>query len=171
MKNSQNAFQRWRALLKILEKDDYTNFLSSEEKTKRKILECFQKILEYRDSEIEGGICQLWLKPPVYSDEADEEYCKLIRFGGYEIIGDGDTILQSDMIILESYDSNQYILYYNYQNINRFCDYMQDVINAFEDEVCNIYDDIFQDEFNQKINKIIDYYCDFIDYDYYYGDE
>lgn len=146
IQKSNRAFQRLKALLKILEENDYSNFFSSKEKVQKKILKCLDEILQYRDSEIDGGICR------IYTD------C--------EIITNEQIILESDIIILKKDGCNYNINLYDYQNMNRFCNDMKDIIKAFENEVHHLYDGVFQDEFYKKINKIIDNYWDFIDYDY-----
>ena len=169
LKNENNAFERIEALLDILKENNYTNFCTDSEKIKKEILHCLNELLKkvntvFNDDEF----IKLWIPYDTYSDEADEHYCELIRFGGYEILYDGEEIVEADVIILQKHDGNQTLDCYTYQNINSFCNQMKIAFDYYENDIIDVDDDEYIKESNKELNDIIDeYWMNTIEYDYY----
>ena len=169
---SCNGFNRFNALLFVFGHDFGSakiNFLSDINKVKEEFLKCIPDILNLMNESIDDGFIKLWLpNHNIYSNEEDEKYCELIRFGGYSILEDGQKILNADAIILKDEESIQTLEYYTYKNMNQLCDYITELFEFYKEDVFNVGDKEYEQEINKKLNKIIDQYWKDgkIDFDY-----
>lgn len=172
-----NAFSRFDALLFIFGHhfgNEILYFATNINKVKRELLKCFQKMLiernkleEQKEKEYKDYIplyLTLWLpNKNVYSNEENEHYCELIRFGGYEILEDGKKILNSNAILLINDDGNQELEYFTYRNISHLCNYIADAFEHYKEDCYHIG----ESDNNQKLNEIIDeYWMNTIEFDY-----
>ncbi len=169
---SYNGFNRFNALLFVFGHDFGSakiNFLSDINKVKKESLKCIQDVLNLMNESIDDGFIKLWLpNHNIYSNEEDEKYCELIRFGGYSILEDGQKILNADAIILQNEESIQTLEYYTYENMNQLCDYITELFEFYKENVFNVGDKEYEQAINKKLNKIIDQYWKDgkIDFDY-----
>ena len=169
---SFNAFSRFDALLFVFGHDFGSakiNFLSDINKVKEESLKCIQDVLNLMNKSIDDGFIKLWLpNHNIYSNEEDEKYCELIRFGGYSILEDGQKILNADAIILKDEESIQTLEYYTYENMNQLCDYIAELFEFYKEDVFNVGNKKYEQAINKKLNKIIDQYWKDgkIDFDY-----
>ena len=169
---SVNGFNKVDALL-FIAKHDFGNtklyFASDIKKVKRELLECFKKILELINDAIDDGSVELWLpNHNMYSNEEDKHYCELIKFGGYEVLEDGQTILKSDAIILKDEENIHTLDFYTYQNMHHLCNYIEELFKFYKKDCSDIGDEEYEQEINEELNRIVDYYWKNgkIDFDY-----
>ncbi len=173
---SFNAFSRFDALLFIFGHDfgnEIIHFASDMKKVRKELLKCFQEVLieinkmeEYKasmDKNYAPLYLNLWLPNHITSNEEDEHYCELIKFGGYEILEDGQKILQSDAILLINDDGIQTLEYFTYQNINHLCSYIADTFESYKEDCYNVDEATKNNELNDIINK---YWMNTIEFDY-----
>ena len=171
LKISNDGFNRLKSLLNIFNNDfgeEKIYFLSNMDKVKKEILYCLNDVLSALDDVLGTGNLKLWIPKHYACDEEDEQYCELIRFGGYNVIRDADAILGSDVIILKCDDGNQTLKYITYENIKPLCKEIEEYFNFCINMLLHIgnYEKI--KEINDEINDIIDYYWNKgkIDFDY-----
>ena len=116
LKESSNAFSRFDALLFIFGHNfgnQKVYFASDMDKVRRESLKCIKSVVNLIDDNIYDGSIELWLpNHNVWSDAEDEHYCELIMFGGYEVLSDGQKILDSDAIILKDEESIRTLEYF-----------------------------------------------------------
>lgn len=171
LKSSTNGFSRFDALLFIFGHDfgeQEIFFASDMAKVRKELLKCIKDVLEVINDAIYDGSVKLWLpNHDMWSDEEDEHYCELIRFGGYGVLEDGQKILDADAIILKDEEGNQTLDYYTYQNMHHLCDYIADLFEYYKEDYNNICDEDYTEEINQKLNNIINsYWQNTIEFDY-----
>ena len=168
---SNNGFNRFQALLTIL-KNDFDGirlYLCTDiDKTKQQILYCINDVLKLINHSIYDGSIQLWIpNHNMWSNEEDDHYCELIKFGGYEVLSNGQQILDSDVIILKNEESIHTLDYFTYQNIDEFCNYIEDVFSFYRKDVSDVDDSDYTYEISEKINKIINqYWMNTFEFDY-----
>ena len=168
---SNNGFNRFQALLTILKNDfDWARlYLCTDiDKTKQQILYCINDVLKLINHSIYDGSIQLWIpNHNMWSDEEDDHYCELIKFGGYEVLSNGQQILDSDVIILKNEESIHTLDYFTYQNNDEFCNYIEDVFSFYRKDVSDVDDSDYTYEISEKINKIINqYWMNTFEFDY-----
>lgn len=171
LKESNNGFNRFDALLFIFGHNFGSQkiyFASDMDKVKRELLKCIKSIVNLIDDNIYDGSIELWLpNHNIWSDAEDEHYCELIMFGGYEILSDGQKILDSDAIILKDEESIRTLDYFTYKNINELCDYVGELFEFYKNDCSDVGDKEYEQEINEKINNIIDsYWMNTIEFDY-----
>ena len=171
LKESSNAFSRFDALLFIFGHNfgsQKVYFASDMNKVRRELLKCMKSVVNLIDDSIYDGSIELWLpNHNVWSDVEDEHYCELIMFGGYEILSDGQKILDSDAIILKDEESIHTLEYFTYENINQLCDYIGEFFEFYKNDCFNVGDKAYEQEINKKLNSIIDnYWMNTIEFDY-----
>lgn len=161
---SENGFSRFDALLFIVGHDfgyesEKLYFASDIKKVKRELLECFKEVLKLMNDSIDDGYIELWLpNHNEYSNEEDEKYCKLIRFGGYSILEDGQKILNSDAILLKNEESIHTLEYFTYQNMHQLSNYIGELFEFYKKDCFDVGDKEYEQEINEELNRIIDYY-------------
>lgn len=179
---SSDGFSRFDALLFIFGHDfgeQKIFFASDIDKVKKELLKCFQEVLiernkleerkESKDSNFAPLYLDLWLpNHSIYSNEEDEHYCELIRFGGYQILEDGHQILKSDAILLINDDGIYTLDYFTYENMHHLCDYIAEVFESYKTDCLDVDGEAYKQETNKKLNAIIDKYWKYgkIDFDY-----
>ena len=170
LKISNDGLNRLKSLLTIFNNDfgeEKIYFLSNMDKVKRETLYCLNDTLNVFNG-ILGRNLKLWIPKHYACDEEDEQYCELIRFGGYNVIRDADAILASDVIILKDDYGEQTLEYIIYENIKPLCKEITEYVNFCTNKLLHIgeYEKIKQ--INDEINCIIDYYWNqgCIDFDY-----
>lgn len=171
LNESSNAFNRFDALLFIFGHDfgeQKIFFASDINKVKKELLKCIKDTLNVVNDIIYDDSIDLWLpNKNIWSDEEDDHYCQLIKFGGYEILADGQKILDADAILLIDEESNHTLEYFTYENMNELCDYIAEVFEFYKNDVFDVGDKAYEQEINQKLNKIIDnYWMNTIEFDY-----
>lgn len=171
LNESSNAFSRLDALLFIFGHDfgeQKIFFASDIDKVKKELLKCIKDTLNVINDIIYDDSIDLWLpNKNIWSDEEDDHYCQLIKFGGYEILADGQKILDADAILLIDEESNHTLEYFTYENMNELCDYIAEVFEFYKNDVFDVGDKAYEQEINQKLNKIIDnYWMNTIEFDY-----
>lgn len=171
LKTSINAFSRFDALLFIFAHNfgkEQIYFATEMSKVRQQLLYCINDVLSLVNDTIYDGSIKLWIpNHNLWSDEEDEHYCELIRFGGYEILSDGKKILNSDVIILKNEENIQTLDYFTYQNIDDFCDYIAEVFEFYKNDCNDVGDRAYSEEINKKINNIIDnFWMNTIEFDY-----
>lgn len=168
---SSNGFNRFESLLNILKNDfgDNRIYICTEiYKTRQEILHCINDVLNIVNDIIYDGSIELWIpNHNLWSDDEDNHYCKLIKFGGYEILSDGQKILDSDVIILKNEESIHTLEYFTYENINEFCEYIEEIFKFYRKDVSDVDDKAYEQAINKKLNQIIDnYWMNTIEFDY-----
>ena len=168
---SINGFSRIDALLFILAHnfgEEKIYFASSIGKVKKELLKCLKDFLSLVFHSNFDTQISLWIpNHDLWSNEEDEHYCDLIRFGGYEILSDGQKILDSDVIILKNEESIHTLEYFTYQNIDDFCEYIAEICESYKNDCYDVGDRTHTKEINEEINKIIDnYWMNTIEFDY-----
>lgn len=167
---SYYGFKRFKALLHIFKNDfgeQKIYWASNIDKVRKQLLYCINDVLDLINDNIEDGSIRLWIPNHTYSNEEDEHYCELIYFGGYEILSDGQTILDSDVIILKDEESIQSLDCYKYENMDYFFNYIEEVFEYYEKDVRDVYDREYEKEINEKLNNIINqYWQNTIEFDY-----
>lgn len=169
---SANGFNRTNALLFILGHnfgDDFKLYFASDmNKVQEELLKYTKDLIKLMNKSIDDGCISLWLpNHNLWSDEEDEHYCKLIKFGGYGILADGKKILKSDAIILKNEDSIHTLEYYTYENMHHLYDYITELFEFYKEDCFNVGDRAYEQEINQKLNDIIDnYWMNTIEFDY-----
>ena len=171
LNKSANAFSRFDALLFIFGHnfgEQKIFFASDIDKVKKELLKCIKDTLNVINDIIYDDSIDLWLpNKNIWSDEEDDHYCQLIKFGGYEILADGQKILDADAILLIDEESNHTLEYFTYENMNELCDYIAEVFEFYKNDVFDVGDKAYEQEINQKLNKIIDnYWMNTIEFDY-----
>ena len=171
LNTSINAFSRFDALLFVLSHNfgkEQIYFTTEMNKVRQQLLYCINDVLSLVNDTIYDGSIKLWIpNHNLWSDEEDEHYCDLIRFGGYEILSDGQKILDSDVIILKDEESIHTLDYFTYQNIDDFCDYIAEVFEFYKNDYNDVGDREYNKQTNQKLNNIIDNYCmNTVEFDY-----
>lgn len=175
---SDNGFSRFDALLFIFGHDfgeQKIFFASDINKVRGELLKCIKDTLNIINDIIYDGSIDLWLpNSNLWSNEEDDHYCQLIKFGGYEILADGQKILDADAILLKDEESIHTLEYFTYQNINELCDYIAEVFEFYKNDVFDVGDKTYEQAINKKLNKIIDnYWMNTIEFDYaeFYNDK
>ena len=171
LKESSNAFSRFDALLFIFGHNfgnQKVYFASDMDKVRRESLKCIKSVVNLIDDNIYDGSIELWLpNHNVWSDAEDEHYCELIMFGGYEVLSDGQKILDSDAIILKDEESIRTLECFTYENMNQLCNYIGELFEFYKNDCFNVGDKAYEQEINQKLNDIIDnYWMNTIEFDY-----
>ena len=168
---SKNGFNRFDALLLIFG-HNFGNqklyFTSDIDKVKRELLKCIKSVVNLIDNSIYDGSIELWLpNHNVWSNAEDEHYCELIMFGGYEVLSDGQKILDSDAIILKDEESIRTLDYFTYENMNQLCDYIGELFEFYKNDCSDVGDKEYEQEINKKLNDIIDnFWMNTIEFDY-----
>lgn len=170
LKNSNNGFKKFKSILTIFKNnfgEQKIYWASNIDKVRKQLLYCINDVLDLINDNIEDGSIRLWIPNHTYSNEEDEHYCELIYFGGYEILSDGQTILDSDVIILKDEESIQSLDCYKYENMDYFFNYIEEVFEYYEKDVRDVDDREYEKEINKKLNNIINqYWQNTIEFDY-----
>lgn len=170
LESSKNGFNKFESIITLLKNDfgkEKIYFATEISKVRQQLLYCINDVLSLVNDTIYDGSIKLWIpNHNLWSDEEDEHYCDLIRFGGYEILSDGQKILDSDVIILKDEESIQTLDYFTYQNIDDFCDYIAEMFEFYKNDCNDVGDREYNEQINQKLNNIIDNYWNTVEFDY-----
>ena len=168
---SHNGFSRINGILNIYKNNfgkEILYFCTEMKKVKQELLYCINDVLDLVNDVIYDGSIKLWIpNHNLWSDEEDDHYCELIKFGGYEVFDIGKTILKSNVIILKEEESIQSLDCYTDENMKDFFEYIKEVFEFYIKDCFNVGDNNYVKETNEKLNNIIDkYWSNTIEFDY-----
>lgn len=168
---SHNGFSRINGILNIYKNNfgkEILYFCTEMKKVKQELLYCINDVLDLVNDVIYDGSIKLWIpNHNLWSDEEDDHYCELIKFGGYEVFDIGKTILKSNVIILKEEESIQSLDCYTNENMKDFFEYIKEVFDFYIKDCFDIGDYEYIKKINKKLNNIIDnYWMNTIEFDY-----
>ena len=168
---SHNGFSRINGILNIYKNNfgkEILYFCTEMKKVKQELLYCINDVLDLVNDVIYDGSIKLWIpNHNLWSDEEDDHYCELIKFGGYEVFDIGKTILKSNVIILKEEESIQSLDCYTDENMKDFFEYIKEVFDFYIKDCFDIGDYEYIKKINKKLNNIIDnYWMNTIEFDY-----
>lgn len=166
-----NGFNRFKDILNIYSNNfgkEILYFCTEMKKVKQELLYCINDVLDLINDIIYDGSIKLWIpNHNMWSNDEDDHYCQLIKFGGYEVFDIGKTILKSNVIILKEEESIQSLDCYTDENMKDFFEYIKEVFEFYIKDCFNVGDNSYVKETNEKLNNIINkYWSNTIEFDY-----
>lgn len=166
-----NGFNRFKDILNICSNNfgkEILYFCTEMKKVKQELLYCINDVLDLVNDIIYDGSIKLWIpNHNMWSNDEDDHYCQLIKFGGYEVFDIGKTILKSNVIILKEEESIQSLDCYTDENMKDFFEYIKEVFEFYIKDCFDVGDNNYVKETNEKLNNIIDkYWSNTIEFDY-----
>ena len=172
LKYSKNAFKRMNSLIRLLKNDfgrEKIFFVSSMDKVRKESVKCLIDILTLRNTYFSDcGLFRTIMFNNTNTTEEDNKYIKILQHIGFaDFCYDAQEILESDFVILTEWENIQDSLYFSYDNIEDFGNYIEDVLSIIEKECDNIDDIDFTAKINKRMNHIIDnYWQNTFEFDY-----